>query len=85
MKCVHHRVRPGRARYEHPASDVRIAATNLPHNIQRRIVRFVRRKQNFVIGIVLPEEALNVLLKPHFQPVHRLEHRNRRQERIVRN
>jgi len=64
---------------------VRIASANFANHLEGRIVRFVRGEQDFVIGIVLPEKTFDVLLQPRFQTMHRLEHGDCREMRIVRN
>jgi len=50
-----------------------IAPAEAFHDVERRIVRSVGGKQDFVIRIVLAEEGLQILFQISFQPGNRFE------------
>src|SRR5260370_7411212 len=83
MERTHRSVGPRRTSHQDSAGDVRITRTHFPDHLKRQITRFVRREQNFITGIVLPEEAFDVLLKLSFQSMHWLKHGHGREVLMV--
>src|SRR5271165_3015866 len=73
MEAIVWRIRPERLPGDQdPAWDVRVSRADFPDDWQGGVVRFVGGKQDFVFGIVLPEEALDILFHPRFLAVHGL-------------
>src|ERR1700722_17053335 len=73
MEAIVWGVRPGRLPGDqYPAGDGRVARGNPPDDWQSLVVRLIGGKQDFVLGVVLPKKALDILLYSRLIAVHGL-------------